>query len=311
MNEKQVSLANFNCTFGVKEEPMLNYLEEFVLPAFTSGIVREISEDTEFFLENVKLIEFEPEKFALAGLIVKSTVLEVKSKREDGKLKLTDFKYPADPFSIFIIFLENHRMVLVKNQKGSPDLRSFSATVKYIMRKYQVTENGQREKENKLPFARLNVVDLPSLDSIAKKLEDVKKIKRLIMKIYPTNGDFDFNDTIDGLLEQLENVGGNTSSYIINSPTQINNVGQLISDTQGIVKSKLEVVYKSGSTGNITNKGFSDNFKMKFELENNIEKDSSKIIELVKFKDQLFKVSPDNSGNYKRKIPFLKQFINK
>ena len=42
MENKSMYLANLNITFGVNDEPLLKWLDEFVLPALTSGIKREI-----------------------------------------------------------------------------------------------------------------------------------------------------------------------------------------------------------------------------------------------------------------------------
>ena len=37
-----MSLANLNLTFGSEDEPLLEWLDEFIIPALTSGIKREI-----------------------------------------------------------------------------------------------------------------------------------------------------------------------------------------------------------------------------------------------------------------------------
>ena len=39
--KNNVAIANFNVTFGKQDEPMLNYFETIIFPAFTSGIKRE------------------------------------------------------------------------------------------------------------------------------------------------------------------------------------------------------------------------------------------------------------------------------
>lgn len=43
INKKYLYLANFNCTFGDKNCPMLEYFEEIIYPAFTSGVKRKPS----------------------------------------------------------------------------------------------------------------------------------------------------------------------------------------------------------------------------------------------------------------------------
>ncbi len=37
-----MSLANLNLTFGSEDEPLSEWLDEFIIPALTSGIKREV-----------------------------------------------------------------------------------------------------------------------------------------------------------------------------------------------------------------------------------------------------------------------------
>ena len=39
--KNNVSVANFNVTFGKKDEPMLTYFNTIIYPAFKSGLKRE------------------------------------------------------------------------------------------------------------------------------------------------------------------------------------------------------------------------------------------------------------------------------
>ena len=52
---KKMFLANFNLTFGLKEEPLLKWLDEFVIPALNSGIRREMSDKRTMMFENVNI----------------------------------------------------------------------------------------------------------------------------------------------------------------------------------------------------------------------------------------------------------------
>ena len=133
INEKKVSVANFNIVFmknGREEYPLLDYFDLVLMPALNSGIERQQGNNT-FLLMNVEVKKDANDEYVLTGLIVKSTVLERKSMfDENGVLIERDDVYPTAPFSTFIIYLKNHRMILVENQKGSPALDSFRSTVK-------------------------------------------------------------------------------------------------------------------------------------------------------------------------------------
>lgn len=105
MSQKNLYMANFNCTFGDNHLPMLDYFEEIVLPAFINGYEKKTSKNT-FFFHNVEIVEYDKSKYALSGIIVKQTVLEIKSLIDEktGNIIKKDDKIPSDPFSYFTIF---------------------------------------------------------------------------------------------------------------------------------------------------------------------------------------------------------------
>ena len=57
MNKKKLYIADFNCTFGEENYPLLEYFEEIVYPAFTSNVKRKPSHKNEYFFYNIKLNE--------------------------------------------------------------------------------------------------------------------------------------------------------------------------------------------------------------------------------------------------------------
>ena len=56
---KKMYLANFNLTFGVNDEPLLDWLDEFIIPALNSGIKRELSNKSLIMFEDAKIEEVE------------------------------------------------------------------------------------------------------------------------------------------------------------------------------------------------------------------------------------------------------------
>ena len=131
MAEKQMTIADLNVVFGKEEEPLLKRMDDIVLPALQSGIIRPASENTRFLFEDCQIVEMNGE-LVLKGIIIKDTILDVMSEYTEAGLRKTDKHFPSSPYSIFMIFLKNHRMVIVKNQSGSPDIRSFKTSFKYI-----------------------------------------------------------------------------------------------------------------------------------------------------------------------------------
>ena len=52
MAEKQMTIADLNVVFGKEEEPLLKRMDDIVLPALQSGIIRPASENTRFLFED-------------------------------------------------------------------------------------------------------------------------------------------------------------------------------------------------------------------------------------------------------------------
>lgn len=151
MSLKKVEVANFNVVFLEKENeaPLLQYFDSIVMPALQSGIKR-IDGDTSYLFTDVKIVKDEKNEYVLIGNIVKKTVIEIKSDLDvAGNLVDKDDRYSAAPYSAFAIYLKNHRMIYVPNQKGSPTIKTFSTVVKYVLSEYIKKYNGEQEDEQK------------------------------------------------------------------------------------------------------------------------------------------------------------------
>lgn len=312
INEKSLFIANFNCTFGKDNKPMLEHFEDIILPAFSQeqeGIKK--SGDTEYFFENVKLIMTKGE-FVLAGLFIKRTTLEVKSIYIKGKgLVRTNEKYPSDPYSYFLINLKNHRMVLAKNQKGSPTLANFSSTAKYILQNFVKEHNSIVDKDEKLPSVHLNVVAIPFKGVIQEELKKVKKIKNVTLRFYPQNGDIMNGDTINNLLEMLDDIESKSGSIQFNTPSNKNKVAEVLNDTKGLVKPTVRVVYKNGSTRTLKDDSFTEEMKIPLDEEESFNENIDNIAGKVLHKEEFNETSPENRGIYERFITPLFELYNK
>ncbi|KGR88414.1 hypothetical protein [Lysinibacillus odysseyi] len=304
---KQAFIANFNCTFGKKHEPMLNHFFDVILPAFTQ---ESKGKPKKFFFENVKLTNAQGE-FALAGLIVKRTTLEVKSRYVDGQLIKTNENYPSDPYSYFVINLQNHRMVLVKNQKGSPTLSNFATLARDVLKNYVSVKNSELKDEEKIPQVLLNVVAIPFQGAILEELKKVKKINNVTLRFYPLNGDIMDNETVDHLTETLKSLGSKTGSVSFNTPTDKDNVAKVIEDTKGLMKPTIKVEYSNGTTGTLKDGSFTEVMKIQVDetesFGKNIDTITGKVINNPEFNE----VSQENRSIYNRFYDKLEKHYKK
>ena len=191
--KRYAQIANFNIVFGEEEKPMLDYFDTVIFPAFTSDI-RKVSDGNEYLFMNVKISEDLGDNYILIGQFVKKTILEVKSDiNEEGDLIEKNEKYSSAPYSTFAINLMNHRMIYVPNQKGSPTLVNFRSAVKYIINSYLKEKNRTLNENEKLEDAFINIVGIPSANSMDELLKNVEKINKLTLRFYPLNGDIDYS----------------------------------------------------------------------------------------------------------------------
>ncbi|KMK69401.1 hypothetical protein ACJ64_15420 [Bacillus safensis] len=286
------------------------------MPAFTSEELnsslkenKSFESKPDFFFENVKLTNLKGD-FVLAGLIVKRTSLEIKSRVIDGELTKTNEVYPSDPYSFFIINLKNHRMVLVKNQKGSPTLANFSVTAREKIRAFIRKENTIRAKEERLPEVQLNVVSIPFKGAIKDELKKVKKIKKVTLKFYPLNGDIMGNETADYLIKALDPIGSKSGNVQFNSPSDPENVATMIEDTKGLMKPTINVELKNGTKMTLKDDSFTEVISIPLDDEENFNQNIDEITGKVINKEEFTETSEENRSVYERLFTRLENFYN-
>ena len=276
---------------------MLTYFEYLVFPAFNGNLKRYGSKQDNYFFDKVQLIEYKPQEYILTGILVKSTILEIKSRYYVGSgLVDVDDKIKADPYSIFAIYLKNHRMILLQNQKGSPDIRNFRATIRDIME--QTRNNINKNKKDIISYINLNIASIPSKYEIKRQLKDMKSIQRLSLKFYPLNGDVDTSSTIASLRNQLDVLGSKVGTLDYSSPKNINNVGDFIENTKGTSDATLWATFNDGSSRKIVNDEFSEQIEVSIDESTQYPDNILDTMNKLDNKEELHECSEDNRAIY-------------
>lgn len=315
---KKVSVANFNTVFLKEnnvEAPLLEYFDTIVMPALQSGIQRIVNDD-KYIIMNTDVVESSEGEYALTGYIVKKTVLERLSDLDsNGNLVEMDDRYSAAPFSLFVIYLKNHRMIYVENQKGSPKLSSFRSTIKFIIDTYVRTQNNLREEsgEQQLPIPVVNVVGIPSRENIKKELTEVQKINMLTLRFFPLNGDGDID--FSGSLGFLSNdarkkLGCKTGEINFNSPENKQGVIDTLSEAEGTIEPIIKVTCENGAKKTIRNDRMSEIMKLNISGDSLKEELDNSIIEGKKI-DSVQYTSEENANIYSNNIGKIIPFIRK
>ncbi|MCI9535527.1 MAG: hypothetical protein HFG53_12125 [Lachnospiraceae bacterium] len=316
-NEKKVSVANFNVVFMTENEerPLLDFFDIILMPALKSGITRHQGNNT-YLLMDIEVKTDEYDDYVLTGLIVKSTILEVKSMFDEyGNLVERDDVYPTAPFSTFVIYLKNHRMILVENQKGSPSLDNFRSTVKYMLDTYIARENHRRVEcnEEQLPIPLVSIVGIPPKGGMIAALKKVEKISTLTLRFYPLNGDGDLelSGIMSGVTKELRRkIGSDRGSLTYRSPKNINGVIEIVEAAEGTLEPIVVAKYP-GRKGDSTIKysEVSDRRKM-YIPEGERNNELANMIKQGKEIDSINYTSEENDKiylrNQKKIIPFIR-----
>lgn len=285
MEKKKMYLANLNVTFGQNDEPLIKWIDDFVYPALQSNFKRKVNNKTKVMFENVKLEKIDDD-YVLKGIIIKDTILDILNEYDEKNGLIEVNHHPKSaPYSAFIIFLKNHRMVLVRNQSGSPDLRLFGSTFSQSLKKYRQEKNKLRKERNEelLPDYIVTVKGIASRASIDEFMKKVKKIKSVSFIMKPRNNEQGgLYNLLDDLDEKIrKQAGSKCAKIIVNNPESKAAVTKMLNETDGLIETEMEVEYineefdeelnKLKKTGKIKDNQISEvmDIKIKGELRDN------------------------------------------
>lgn len=306
MEEKVMQFANFNITFGQGNAPMLEYFEDIIFPAFTGAYIRGKEEDvTKYSFDGVVIKQIDGE-YVMTGNFVKDTEYNVITTVQEGELVSSPARVPTAPYSRFIVFLKNHRMVLVRNETASPDIRSFQKTVSEILMKHIRRENQNRERDKKLPFAVVHVVDIPRAESIEQTLKYVKKVNWLKFRFFPLNNDLDTVPLANAVREGMRIAGSRTGNIKFNSPGNKKGIQDVIVATGGLAEASIEVTDSDGEVRRLKEGSFSSSTKVDYN--GNVSSNGDEYLAMQAKKNSAMNtVSKDNAELYERELPILEQ----
>ena len=310
INERIMHYANFNITYGEKSEPMLTHFEDIVWPAFCSEFKRSSKNNPPYFyFTNLKIKEIDGE-LVLVGNYIKETHYDVVTTVVDRELISSPSVGPTAPYSRFIIFLKNHRMILVRNESQSPDIRSFQSTVRYFLKKYIREKNRTIErKEARLPKAVVNIVDIPLSQDIDSVLSNVEKVQKLKMRFFPLNNDLNPGLVAQRIDSEMKSMNCSGASVQFTSPKSKMEVSKLIQESSGLAVSTLEVIDSNGNKTKIREDQFTSSKKLPIST-NISEKDDDYIVYQAKQDQIVDKTSIDNLKIYNKFRSALEKLIH-
>lgn len=346
MKDNMCTIANFNCTFNVdgKSKPMLKYFESIILPAMSNPkITRETTKGgkvtASYFFYDVELIEISKGEYALIGKHVKRAFLRIDQDitPEEGIVPIGETRTSA-PYSTFILLLRNHRVIYFKNSdQGAPDIRSFSTTVREIIRlfirgkridlinelknskfiyneiKYgKIAQFTEDVLDKKYPNSEVNIVPIESSELIESKFKEIYKIKNLKLYVYKLNAENHYDDYLDSVSDFATAIGTEKIVQTANNPQNISEIKNVLSSSKGKFDYLLDAISRKDDKIRLTPNDVSESIPIKYNENSTDENIAKQVYEIAKNKPEISKDnSKSNAKLYKEKQTLFNKLMHK
>ena len=293
MSDKSLSMemGNLICRFG-REKTLLDMADEIVLPCFfDEKLVRSYSKTSYFFHEvsPVLLSNGSSESVVgIAGRFIKDTTLEREQIFEEGKGLVKDVgSIRSSPSAIFLLILNNHRLIYVKETKDAPSKESFRSTLLSFLREKhkgyieaqferfkamrEEEPNAERVTKKDLheatPRPTLDLIPLTSEDSIEEFVRKYSILKNIEISLSDRNDEND-NEPFFEELQKRKDAIGSTNSVVKHTNAKGLNKDEAISEIAEATEQGNQNVKLSGldSEGDIL-RGNNENFQLRKPLE--------------------------------------------
>lgn len=231
---------------------------------------------------------------------------------ESGRLIEKDERYSSAPYSTFAIYLKNHRMALVKNQKGSPTLATFRSTANRIIQSYWINVNKERDENQQFLEPEIRIVGIPSIRSMEQALKNVESVNKLFLCFYPLNGDLSFNEAFGVLSKEIRRTVGSKSGRVIyNTPKNISGIAKVLEESAGTIEPILEVTTKEKAKIRIRDTETAERYQIQIHDDNSFEEESKEIVQKTEKLKVIQFTNENHDGIYEKNKEKIIRFIPK
>lgn len=228
IDQKQLEFANLICKSGKKG--LLSLLEDFVMPALTDPDLKRVLARKQLFFLNVEIMYLSKDEkdpvIGIVGRLVKDIHFVRDQVYTPGKgLVHNEGSLQSSPSAIFLLILNNHRLVLLKETPYAPSLSEFKQTFIHCIKQVRarvvnglIEEKKASEKDKNVgeirrevhalyPEMTLDLIPLSSTEDIIHFVNKFKVLKRLEIKFVETNDEFDHDDFYRKVRAQKDKLG--------------------------------------------------------------------------------------------------------
>jgi len=288
--KSSLELANFICKFG-KDLNLLDLAEEVVIPAFLDTSLQRVYTDTSYFfydVEIVKLLDGDPPVLGIAGRFIKDTTLERNQIfNKDYGLLQDPISMPSALSAVFVLILNTHKLIYLKENKGAALLSTFETTCqRFINIKHDEFIRSQKEhaeeKEpedkvtlkslrEKYPRPDVDIIPLASPDSLLQFINRFETLNNIQIKLIRPNDELDNSKFFAAVREQGNEIQAQQTTVAYRNSNGLDKkeaYAQLQAVTaQGNSRIDLSGVEPSG----LKIKGNNENFKARLAFDSTFE----------------------------------------
>jgi hypothetical protein len=280
---RELQFANFILKFGNKN--LIDLAEEVVVPAFKLEGLRRIQKKANHFFMDVELVNLGSQNdpvLCIAGRYVKDTAVrrEQVFNSETKEIIKDNRTLKTAPSSIFILILNNHRLIYINETSYAPNIRSFKTTAAHFIRlTYNefIRNSYKRLKDQGVTLKQLhseyghpslNITSLANTASIREFIGNYDLLKSVEITLLKTNNELDNNDFFEEARKSQEEVQADQTIIKhtngitgLNKSSAAKQVESAIG--QGNAQVKLQGVDREGNHL----KGNNDSFSIKSQID--------------------------------------------
>lgn len=221
-------LANFVCRF--KNYKLMDMFHEIVLPAFTTEDIWKVNRGN-FFFQSVELVELPNSKertLAIIGRFIRDTTLTSTQIYDyDNKELLPQSKsIQTSPSALFVLILNNHRLVYLKETPHAPTLEMFKETTKTFLRRNtkhyaeSLPIDSRKAFVNDYGLPNIDITPLNTKESLDDFLKEYKKIQSIKITLKKRNDELQFrNDLIRKAQQKTDSLKSSNTTIFFSNKT--------------------------------------------------------------------------------------------
>ena len=287
-----LEIANFVCKFG--DKVLNDYLEEIVIPAFSTKEVRKWRKNL-YFLFQVQYLDLpyvdssgvaKSTKRAIIGRLVKSTKLISNQDFEDGKLIKVKKILQTSPSSLFILYLEKHKLVYVPEMAFAPSINDFEYCMAWFLknahksylkelqldvkaRNKRIVPRNRVKIPTKVELAKihraptLTITNIGTAESLQEFINSFRLLKHVVVELLPVNEEKDGSKLLNSIRETKEKIRSKTTILSHRNSDGLNKV-EVVEHLSKVNEAGNHKVKLSGvDDDGMTMIGTNENFKLK------------------------------------------------